>query len=255
MTDDLETILRQVRSGELPVSEAARRLRGGESPVGGFADLGFANVDLDRDRRCGFPEVVYCAGKSVPEVVAIAREILGRSNRVLLTRATGEQAEALTRAIPSAVFHERSRCVTIDPDPLAKTGLVAIVAAGTSDLPVAEEARLTAEIMGAATATHVDVGVAGLHRLLARIDGVRQARVIVAVAGMEGALASVVGGLVDRPVIGVPTSAGCGLDLDGVVPLLAMLNSCAAGVGVVNVDNGFGAGYLAALINRIPDSI
>lgn len=247
MPDPLETTLQQVRSGELPVAEAARRLR--SSPV---ADLGFATLDLDRERRCGFAEVVYCAGKTTPEVVTIAQEILRHAERVLLTRASTDQADGVRQAIPSAVFHERSGCITIDPEPLEKTGLVAIVAAGTSDIPVAEEAARTAGIMGATTATHMDVGVAGLHRLLARIDEVRKARVIVAVAGMEGALASVVGGLVDRPVIAVPTSVGCGLDLDGVVPLLAMLNSCAAGVGVVNVDNGFGAGYLAALINRIP---
>jgi NCAIR mutase (PurE)-related protein len=249
MSDDLETTLQKVRTGELPVAEAAERLRAART-----ANLGFANIDLDREARCGFPEVVYCAGKTTREVVAIAREILQHADRALLTRASRSQADAVQRAIPGAVFDERSGCLTIDPQPLPKTGLVAIISAGTSDMPVAEEAARTAAIMGAEITTHWDVGVAGLHRLLERVDAMREARVIVAVAGMEGALASVVGGLVDRPVIAVPTSVGCGLNLDGVVPLLAMLNSCAAGVGVVNVDNGFGAGYLAALINRIPAS-
>ncbi len=247
MTDELETTLQKVRSGELTVAEAVQRLRSSNS-----ADRGITNIDLDRERRCGFPEVVYCASKSVSQVVAIAQEIMQHADRALLTRANQDQGDAVRAAIPGAVFDERSGCISIDPEPLPKTGLVAIVAAGTSDVPVAEEAARTAAIMGAAITSHWDVGVAGLHRLLARIDAIREARVIVAIAGMEGALASVVGGLVDRPVIAVPTSVGGGLNLDGVVPLLAMLNSCAAGVGVVNVDNGFGAGYLAALINRIP---
>lgn len=243
MKHDLETTLEQVRNGTLSVEAATRRLR----PT---VDLGFANVDLSREARCGFPEVVYCAGKTADETAAIAREILQRSPRVLLTRADRDQADAVVAAIPTAVYHERARCITVDPEPLPREGLVALIAAGTSDLPVAEEASLTAQIMGCEVSTHWDVGVAGLHRLVERIAAVRQARVIVAIAGMEGALASVVGGLVDRPVIAVPTSVGCGLHLDGIVPLLAMLNSCAAGVGVVNIDNGFGAGYLAALINR-----
>jgi NCAIR mutase (PurE)-related protein len=243
MNHDLRTTLEQVRVGELSVEEATRRL----APS---ADLGFANVDLGRQERCGFSEVIYCAGKTPEQVVAIAAEILERSPRILLTRADQTQADAVAAAIPDAVFHNSARCITVDPEPLPREGLVAIIAAGTSDLPVAEEASVTAQIMGCDVTTHWDVGVAGLHRLVERIEAVREARVIVAIAGMEGALASVVGGLVDRPVIAVPTSVGCGLHLEGIVPLLAMLNSCAAGVAVVNVDNGFGAGYFAALINR-----
>ena len=241
MNHDLRTTLEQVRVGELSVEEATRRL----SPS---ADLGFANVDLGRQERCGFSEVIYCAGKTPEQVVAIAAEILVRSPRILLTRADQTQADAVAAAIPDAVFHNRARCITVDPEPLPREGLVAIIAAGTSDLPVAEEASVTAQIMGCDVTTHWDVGVAGLHRLVERIEAVREARVIVASAGMEGALASVVGRLVDQRDL--HAQVGCGLHLDGIVPLLAMLNSCAAGVAVVNVDNGFGAGYFAALINR-----
>ncbi len=243
MSDGLRSILEAVHRGELDVDSAARRLRS-------TADLGFAQVDHQRQQRCGFPEVVFCAGKTPAQTAAIAQEILSESPRALLTHAAPEHAEAVTAVRPDAVYHELARAIVIDPDPAPKTGHVALVAAGTSDLPVAQEARLTASIMGAHTTTHWDVGVAGLHRLLAEVPEIRAARVVVAIAGMEGALASVVGGLVDRPVVAVPTSVGYGLNLGGIAPLLAMLNSCAAGVGVVNVDNGFGGGYLAALINR-----
>ena len=246
MTDEIRRTLEQVRSGELDVAEALVRLR----PA---ADLGFAKVDVHRESRCGFPEVVFCSGKTPEQARAISLEILTRSDRVLLTRAERTHAEALVEAIPGAEYHPEARCIVVDPDPLPRQGLVAVVAAGTADLPVAEEAAITARTLGAEVATCWDVGVAGLHRLIDEVESLRAARVLVAVAGMEGALASVVGGLVDRPVIAVPTSVGYGMNLSGLAPMLAMLNSCAAGVGVVNVDNGFGAGYLAALINRIPD--
>ena len=246
MTDEIRRILEEVRRGDLEVAEAMGRLR----PT---ADLGFAKVDLQRESRCGFPEVVFCSGKTPEQALAISLEILTRSDRVLLTRADEAHARVLVEAVAGAEYHPMARCIVVDPDPLPSKGSVAVVAAGTADLPVAEEAALTARTLGAEVTTCWDAGVAGLHRLIEEVEGLRTARVLVAVAGMEGALPSVVGGLVDRPVIAVPTSVGYGLNLSGLTPLLAMLNSCAAGVGVVNVDNGFGAGYLAALINRIPD--
>lgn len=266
----LRQVLESVADGSLSVDAALDRMSAAETSAAATipgdqsppstgedraqsAQLGFATVDLSREARCGFPEVIYCPGKTPAQAARIAEEILSRSPRCLLTRADPAQAEAVQRIVPDAVYHAVPRCITIDPTPLPATGKVAVVAAGTTDLPVAEEAWRTAEIMGADVETHWDVGVAGLHRLLGRIDAVRRARVIIAVAGMEGALVSVLGGLVDRPVVAVPTSVGTGLHLDGVVPLLAMLNSCAPGVGVVNVDNGFSAGYLAALINRTGD--
>jgi len=246
MTRDLREILEQVRSGSLDVETAIERVQP-------RADLDFANIDLDRGERCGFPEVVYCGGKTPDQAAAIARTILDQAGRVLLTRADPEHAAAVTALCEDAQYHELARAVVIDPQPLEPVGHVALVAAGTSDLPVALEAELTARIMGAHTSHHWDVGVAGLHRLLEEIPAIRSARVVVAVAGMEGALASVVSGLVDQPVVAVPTSVGYGLNLAGIAPLLSMLNSCAAGVGVVNIDNGFGGGYLAASINRVSD--
>ncbi|MCA8958731.1 MAG: nickel pincer cofactor biosynthesis protein LarB [Planctomycetes bacterium] len=245
MTHDeqLRDILDAVRRGTMPIDEAHARLRPGH-------DLGFAHLDIQRTRRCGFPEVVFCAGKSPEQTAAIAATIAGNSGRVLLTRADSAHADAVRAALPDTVFHPAARCLVHDPNPLPRQGCVAVLAAGTSDIPVAEEAALTAEVMGSAVLRRFDVGVAGLHRLLGVLPELDEARVLVAVAGMEGALASVVAGLVDRPVVAVPTSVGYGVHLGGLTPLLAMLGSCAAGVGVVNVDNGFGAGYLAALINR-----
>jgi NCAIR mutase (PurE)-related protein len=209
----------------------------------------FHTVDHGRAERCGFPEVVLCEHKTPDQAATIALEILTRSPRVLLTRARDAHAAAVRAAIPEAVWHEAARCVTVDREPLPRRGLVAVVAAGTSDLPVVEEARVTLEILGSRVETHVDVGVAGIERLLARVGRIREANAIVVVAGMEGALPSVVAGLVDRPVIAVPTSTGYGASFGGLAALLAMLSSCAAGVAVVNIDNGFGAGYLAARIN------
>lgn len=211
----------------------------------------FAVVDHGRSERCGFPEVVFCEGKEPDQVTAIAAEILGEAPRVLLTRANSEHADAVSARWADAVHHRRARCLTIDPTPVPRTGLVAVVAAGTADLPVAEEAKVTLEIIGAEVETFWDIGVAGLHRLLERLPQIRRAHAVVAVAGMDGALPSVVAGLIDRPVIAVPTSVGYGATFEGVAPLLTMLSSCAAGIGVVNIDNGFGAGYLAAQINRL----
>lgn len=241
----LRRLLAQLAAGKIDIDRAVEELR--SLPQ---RDLGFAMVDHHRKLRCGFPEVVYCPGKSPQDAVAIAVEILRRGDLLLMTRCDAETAARVRAEIADAEYHERARCLTVRRTPGAPArGMVAVVAAGTSDLPVAEEARVTATVMGARVETCYDVGVAGIHRLLDGLDLLRQARVLVVVAGMEGALPSVVGGLVDRPVIAVPTSVGYGASFGGLAALLGMLNSCAAGVGVVNIDNGFGAGYLAALIN------
>lgn len=242
----LRALLAEVRDGTRSLDDAVRALR---SPLAAAGQLGFATVDHDRARRCGFPEVVFCQGKRPEDAAAIAAEILTRADRVLLTRADAEHAAAVRARLPQAEYHARARCLTVSPPVEAPHGLVAVVCAGTSDLPVAEEASVTARMTGSRVETFTDIGVAGLHRLLHRLDAIRQANAIVAVAGMEGALPSVLAGLVDRPVIAVPTSIGYGASFGGLAALLTMMNSCAAGVAVVNIDNGFGAGYLAAQIN------
>ena len=243
--DTLRHLLASVRDGDTTVEAAVERLRG--LP---YEDLGFAKVDHHRALRDGFPEVVLGLGKTPAQVSAIAERVAVRSGRLLVTRAGPEHAEAVVAVLPGAVYHETARAITFEREPAARRPGVAVVCAGTSDLPVAEEAAITAEIMGNAVQRIADVGVAGIHRLLDCLPVLRAARVLVVVAGMEGALPSVVAGLVDTPVIAVPTSVGYGASFGGLAALLAMLNSCAAGVAVVNIDNGFGAGYLAALINR-----
>jgi NCAIR mutase (PurE)-related protein len=246
--DALRALLQQVQRGERSVDDALAGL-GALHAQRASADLGFATVDHDRARRCGFPEVVFCQGKTPADTAAIAREILSRADRVLLTRATPDHAAAVLACAPTAQWHERARCITVAPADLPQRGLVAVVSAGTADLPVAEEAAVTLRIAGNRTEQFTDLGVAGLHRLLARLDEIRRANVVVAVAGMEGAMPSVLAGLLDRPVLAVPTSVGYGASFGGLTALLAMLNSCAAGTAVVNIDNGFGAGYLASQIN------
>ena len=215
-------------------------------------NLGFARIDLDRRRRKGIPEVIYSAGKTPDQIVQIIGVFKKARQNVLCTRATREVYDAVLRAHPDAVYHEAARMISLDmverPNP---TGRVSVVCAGTSDIPVAEEAALTAEWMGARVERINDVGVAGLHRLMNHLDTLRSSRAVVVVAGMEGALPSVVGGLIDRPIIAVPTSVGYGTSLQGVAALLAMLNTCVPGIAVVNIDNGFGAGVMAALINRV----
>ena len=216
------------------------------------ASLGFAQVDTHRALRQGFPEVIYGGGKTPEQVVKIAGKLLERESRVLVTRVTAEHARAMRRRFKRAVHHELARCVTVESKPLTKrSGLIAVICAGTSDLPVAEEAAVTAEIMGNRVERIQDAGVAGLHRILARLETLQTANVLVVVAGMEGALPSVVAGLVSRPVIAVPTSIGYGASFGGVAALLGMLNSCGSGVTVVNIDNGFGAGYAASQINSL----
>ena len=216
------------------------------------AHLGFATLDLGRLRRTGHPEVIFGQGKTAGQIAALLQALHAAGQEALATRVDPEKADAALLLTPGAVYHPLARCLHLPaPQPPPRLGNITVVCAGTSDLPVAEEAALVAEILGNRVVRIHDVGVAGLHRLLARLDDLRAARVIVAVAGMEGALPSVLGGLVDKPVIAVPTSVGYGANLGGLSALLSMLNSCAAGVSVVNIDNGFGAAAQASLINHM----
>jgi NCAIR mutase (PurE)-related protein len=218
----------------------------------GFVDLGFARVDSDRARRCGFPEVIFGAGKTPAEVLAIGRTILAQDRVLLVSRASEEQFRALAAEFPDARYHARARCITVEIEPLPKSdGVIGVLCAGTSDLPVADEAAVTLEVFGHRVARITDVGVAGIHRLLAERDRLEACNVLIVVAGMEGALPSAVAGLVSKPVIAVPTSVGYGASFGGLAALLGMLNSCGSGVTVVNIDNGFGAAYAAAQINRL----
>jgi NCAIR mutase (PurE)-related protein len=246
-TKVLERLLAEVQGGRLSVDEALQRLR--TLP---FEDLGFARVDHHRQLRQGFPEVVFAAGKSLEQIRGILAALTRRSDHILVTRLSPDKVPELTVEFPAAVYHPDSQVLTLSRGeiPDRGRGLIVVISAGTSDIPVAEEALLTARLMGHRTEALYDVGVAGLHRLLAHQELLNQATVFIVAAGMEGALPSVVGGLVDRPVIAVPTSIGYGASFGGLAALLAMLNSCATGIAVVNIDNGFGAGYLAALINR-----
>lgn len=217
-----------------------------------IADLGFAQVDLHRALRKNFPEVVYGESKTPVQVAKIAREIARRESRFLVTRVGQDHARAIRKLVKQAIYCEIARCVTYEKAPLPKRpGMIAVLAAGTSDLPVAEEAAVTADIMGNRVERLYDVGVAGLHRLLRRLETIQSANVIIAVAGMEGALPSVVAGLVNKPVIAVPTSVGYGASFGGLAALFAMLNSCGSGLTVVNINNGFGAGYAASQINAL----
>jgi len=239
-------LLDAVKSGSVDVEQAISALR--TLP---FEDLGFAKVDHHRALRCGFPEVIYCEGKTVEQVVSIVNARVAQGGNVLATRTSREMFDAVHQAHPGARHNVAARTISIrQVEPTDEGGTVAIVTAGTSDIPVAEEARETATIMGQKTQMFYDVGVAGIHRLLAHSGDLQGASVVIVAAGMEGALASVVGGLVDCPVIAVPTSVGYGASFHGLAALLAMLNSCASGVAVVNIDNGFAAGYIAAQINR-----
>jgi NCAIR mutase (PurE)-related protein len=243
---EIETLLKSVWDHTLGPEEAVDRLR--DLP---FEDLGFAKIDHHRALRRGFGEVIYGPSKTVEQILAIAARQAARGQNVLVTRTTHEVYESLCGAHPHAEHHELARAVTIrQRPPISLPGRVAVVCAGTSDIPVGEEAAITAEFNGAAVDRIFDVGVAGLHRLLGQAPLIRQASVVIVVAGMEGALPSVVGGLVEAPVLAVPTSVGYGASFQGLAALLAMLNSCATGVAVVNIDNGFGAGYLATTILR-----
>ena len=243
----LQQLLESVRRGDTSVEEAVRQLR-----LLPFEDLGFAKVDHHRALRKSFPEVIYCQGKAPEHVVEIVHAIRARARVVLATRATPDLYALVRQEVPEAVYHEQARIIQVgkpDPDP-ASRGTVLVMSAGTADIPVAEEAVVTIEAAGCAAERLYDVGVAGIHRLFAHQEKLEHARVLIVVAGMEGALASVVGGLVDKPVIAVPTSVGYGASFDGLAALLGMLNSCASGVVVVNIDNGFGAGYFAAMLTK-----
>jgi hypothetical protein len=242
----LTALIEQIRNGEVDTDAALERLK--KLP---FEDLGYAKVDNHRCLRNGVPEVIYCEGKTVDQVKGISQKLAQYHENILATRANPKVYEGIKEVLPDCEYHEAARIVVIKPRPVKKIGLIAVVCAGTSDLPVAEEAAITAETIGNQVARHYDVGVAGLHRLLHACDELFKANVAIVCAGMEGALASVVGGLVSCPVIGVPTSVGYGASFGGVAALLSMLNSCASGVSVVNIDNGFGAAYQASLINRI----
>jgi pyridinium-3,5-biscarboxylic acid mononucleotide synthase len=245
---DIQRLLHSVHAGRISVSRALEQLR--HMP---FEDLGFAKVDHHRGLRKGFAEVVYAPGKTRAAIVRIVRAMLRpqTTNNILITRADKQIYRAVRRLSSSAKFHELSKAITIRRNKIAAKGLILVVTAGTSDIPVGEEAAVTADIMGNRVKTLFDVGVAGIHRLLAHQKDLAAARVIICVAGMEGALPSVVAGLVGVPVIAVPTSTGYGASLGGLAALLGMLNSCASNVSVVNIDNGFGAGCVASTINRL----
>jgi len=246
-TTEAIRLLEQFRAGGVSRDAVLRKFQA--APV---AELGFATLDTHRALRKGFPEVIFGSGKTPAQVLQIAARLFEREQRVLVTRVGAEHARRLCRRFKLAVNHELARCVTIEKQPLSKLpGTIAVVCAGTSDLPVAEEAAVTAEIMGNRVERVTDVGVAGVHRLFGRLEIIQRANVTVVVAGMEGALPSVVAGLVCKPVIAVPTSVGYGASFSGLAALLGMLNSCASGLTVVNIDNGFGAGYAASQINAL----
>ncbi len=247
-SNQIRTLLEQVKDGGVSIDQAVDKMR--HLP---FEDLGFAKVDHHRALRVGMPEVIFGQGKTPEQIAGIAQNLLDRSANVLATRVSPEAAAFVTAAIPEAEHFPLSRIVRVWRDREEKgKGTIAVVCAGTADLPVAEECRITAEMMGNKVDAITDVGVAGIHRLFANLDRLRSARVICAVAGMEATLPTAIGGLVSVPIIGVPTSVGYGAHFHGLAALLSMLNSCATGVTVVNIDNGFGAGYVASLINRLP---
>ncbi|MEO0510862.1 MAG: nickel pincer cofactor biosynthesis protein LarB [Verrucomicrobiota bacterium] len=242
---DVTEILEALKNGEIEIAEAEAQLKG-------FEDIGHSRVDLRRADRNGSPEVILGQNKTAGQIVDIMQSMSSRSQNVLATRIEQEVATKVQAHFPAAIYHELPRLLSLELNPVLKIEQkIAVVCAGTSDLPVAEEARITAEFYGNPVEKVYDAGVAGIHRLFASLERIRACRIVVVVAGMEGALPSVVGGLVDAPVIAVPTSVGYGANFGGLSALLTMLNSCASGVSVVNIDNGFGAGYLANRMNRI----
>lgn len=250
--DELKAIIDRLKNGSLSADDAFSELRR-MNPLqsDAYEDLGFARVDHSRAERNGFAEVIFCEGKTPEQCARIADSLIMRGSALLATRANADHFAAIRARIPNAIFHETARIITADGKlPTKPAGITAVVSAGTADLPVAEEAAVTAETLGCTVHRFQDVGVAGLHRLLSCIEEIRRADVIIAVAGMEGALASVLGGLVDKPVFTVPSGIGYGANYGGLATLLAMLNCCASGVAVLNIGNGFGAGYLAATIGR-----
>ncbi|HBW37677.1 nickel pincer cofactor biosynthesis protein LarB [Desulfosporosinus sp. BICA1-9] len=246
----LRELLIGIKHNEISVDTGLEKLK--DLP---FEDLGFAKIDHHRQLRQGFPEVIYSAGKTTEQIVTIVEKLAERAdNNILATRANYDVYKAVAARIPDSEYYDLARLIVIRRGKQERRGHILVVSAGTSDIPVAEEAAITAEVMGNRVERLYDTGVAGIHRLLSQTDKLLAARVIIVVAGMEGALVSVVGGLVDKPVIAVPTSVGYGASFGGLAALLAMLNSCASGVSVVNIDNGFGAGYQASLINKLGEA-
>lgn len=246
-SEDMRKLLEGVKSGDIEIESAFNKIK--DLP---FRELGFATIDNHREIRVGYPEVIYCEGKTVDQVKKIIEFMLTKEKNIIATRANEEMYEAVQEIYSEAHYNKLGRIITIRKEEEKITdSYIAIVCAGTSDLPVVEEAYETAKILGNRVEKIVDVGVAGIHRLLAKLEVIREAKVIIVVAGMEGALASVVGGLVDKPIIAVPTSVGYGANFGGLSALLSMLNSCASGVSVVNIDNGFGAAYNASIINKL----
>jgi NCAIR mutase (PurE)-related protein len=250
-TSDISKLLQSVQSGKIDVETALDRLK--HLP---FEDVSYAHIDHHRHLRHGMPEVIYCEGKTLEQVVGITRRMLKAGSDVLATRASEADYKAVKKLDRRAIYHKASRAIVIqDQKKTLTSGIVLVLTAGTSDIPVAEEAAVTAGMLGSTVQTVYDVGVAGIHRILSKRETLDSARVIVVVAGMDGALPSVVGGLVDKPVIAVPTSVGYGAGFQGLAPLLTMLNSCASGIAVMNIDNGFGAGVLAHRINLLGEQI
>ena len=246
---ETKEILSKVQNGELAVDEAEELLRAAQ-----YAEMGFAKLDLDRRQRSGFPEVIFCSGKPDEFLLSIYQRMVCEDGQAFGTRASRHQYEIVKEVLPQAKYDPVSRILKVEREDHEKkqgTGCIAVVTGGTADIPVAEEAAQTAEYFGAHVERIYDVGVSGIHRLLSQTDKIRKANCVVAVAGMEGALASVVGGLVKNPVIAVPTSVGYGANMGGISALLTMINSCANGIAVVNIDNGYGAGYMATQINRL----
>ena len=245
---DIKAILEQVRAGEVSVSEAETLLR--KKP---FDDIGYAKLDTQRELRSGFPEVVFCQGKATEHLTEIYLRLYEENGEVFGTRASEEQAAAVSEVISSTHYDPVSRILKTDEKPRERIGNIVVCSAGTADIPVAEEAAQTAEYFGSSVSRVYDVGVSGIHRLLSHTAELQEANCIIAVAGMEGALASVIGGLVSCPVIAVPTSVGYGASFHGLSSLLTMINSCSNGIAVVNIDNGYGAGYIATQINRLAE--
>lgn len=239
-------LLEKVKSGEISIEEAEKYFR--KKP---FEDMGYAKLDTHREIRSGFPEVVFCSGKADEHLIRIYETLYKENGEVFGTRASEEQYELIRERIPEITYDKVSHILKVEKQGKVLKGKIAVCTAGTADIPVAEEAAQTAEYFGSKVERIYDVGVSGLHRLLARLDVIQSANCVVAVAGMEGALASVIGGLVSRPVIAVPTSVGYGANMKGISALLTMINSCANGISVVNIDNGYGAGYIASQINRL----
>ncbi len=244
--NELEKLLKKIKTGDLDISDAMEELRSF-----GFRDLGYAKLDYHRELRRKYPEIVYAEGKSVEQLTGITEALLEHDSNIMITRATEEKYEAIRSLSPEARYYPEARIISIEKKESRKSERhIALITACTSDIPVAEEAAVTAHLLGNEVKRFYDVGVAGIHRLTASITEIRKASVAIVIAGMEGALASIVAGLIDIPVVAVPTSVGYGANLQGISALLAMLTSCPGGIAVVNIDNGFGAGYFASMINR-----